>query len=283
MHLLRASEVQTSPGDRGFHYSRVRAALLAAIVLSSACALIVWGWKQTGLPHYLSYCGAAMLLLLLLFLRGYFTARFKPTNWLVRMTPSGLFIKFRSYLNCGLPDGDETVVWISYGEIRSARLLYQRAKVPDFEGQTVTKRAKVIELELAGDTTALRKAIKAELLRSAPEVKRWYGTTSTLYGHYPVRLVPSSFLQLEWSVVPGWSAFLDSLRPFTNIMPPLVVSEDFCNLVGLSRDQQEQLLRELDARGETMVAVYTARRLFGYDLQAATSFIHSLRSGQATD
>ena len=49
------------------------------------------------------------------------TARFRPTNWLVRMTDGGLFIKFRSYSNLGFPDQDLTVAFIPYSDIRSAR------------------------------------------------------------------------------------------------------------------------------------------------------------------
>jgi precorrin-4 methylase len=88
---------------------------------------------------------------------------------------------------------------------------------------------------------------------------------------------PPSFLQIQWSVTPGWKAFLATLAPFTQIAPPLSVSEDLTRLSTLTREQQEERLRSLDARGETVLAIYTARRLYGYDLVEAKSFVDRLR------
>ena len=76
-------------------------------------------------------------------------------------------------------------------------------------------------------------------------------------------MVSPPFLQVEWSAVPGANAFLEALRPYTSIAPPVVVSEDFANIGSLAREEQERRLRELDQRGQTIAAVYLARKLYG--------------------
>lgn len=45
----------------------------------------------------------------------------------------------------------------------------------------------------------------------------------------------------------------------------------------LSRDEQEKRLRNLDQRGQTIAAVYMARKLYALDLAGATNFVKSLR------
>jgi len=125
--------------------------------------------------------------------------------------------------------------------------------------------------------TPLSKALAAEPAKPAPREKTWYGNTSTLYKHYPVRMVCSPFLQVEWSVVPHATSFLDALRPYTTIAPPVVVSEDFLHIGDLSRPEQEKRLHELDQRGRTIAAVYVARRIYGYDLNQAKAFVEGLR------
>jgi hypothetical protein len=76
--------------------------------------------------------------------------------------------------------------------------------------------------------------------------------------------------------VPGAKAFLNVLRSYVEIAAPIKVSEDLANLHGLTRDQQEQKLRELNQRGQTIDAVYMAKRLYGLDLTQATNYVKEL-------
>jgi hypothetical protein len=276
MRLLRLSEVEIRTDDKVFHSSRTRPVLLV-IAISAVCgSFVIYGWKQ---GFYLGYYFAGAILFFALLLRGYIVARYLPTNWLLRQTPEGLFIKFRSYLNHQLPDTDPTVVFFSYPEIRSVRRVRQRVKLMDASGLPMVQTSQLVEFELAGDPAMLAKAIEAEMARPAPAEKHWYGSTSTLYRDYPVRLTPPAFLQVRWSsVVPGPAVLINGLRPFTVIESPVVVSEDFANLQSLTRDQQEQHLRELDAQGKTIAAVYAARRLYSCSMAEATLLIDDLRN-----
>ena len=279
---MRASEVQVTAADRVFYYSRWRAASLALLVMGVGIGCIQFGRSQpAGLTRYLSYYIGAVLLLGLLLLHRNITARFRASNWLAWLTPTGVVVKFRSYLNYSLPDTDEIIVFIPYQEIRSAGLLNERTALTDAAGHRSMQITRYIEIDLSVDVTALATAVATERAKPAPSERHWYGTSSTLYGHYPVRVVAPLFVQVQWSATPGRKAFLDALRPFAQIAPTLCFSQDFTKLVGLTGEQQQQHLRELDAAGQTLLAISTARRLYGYDLVTAKAFIEKLRSAGA--
>jgi len=275
MRLLRLSDVETSSRDRIFYYSRTHVLLIAFVVVGTCAWLLFRAFTMHWRPGY--YFAAAILLFLLL-MRRFITARFRPSNWLVRMNDSGLFIKFRSYLNYHLPAEDITVVFLSYQEIRSARLVRERAQVSDMEGRTETQFLRYIELELAGDTVSLAKALQTEIGERAPNEKHWYGSSSTLYEDHPVRMPSPPFLRLRWQVVPGPKEFLEAIRPWTTIADTLSLSQDFAHLEGLSRDDQQKQLRELAQRGDTVTAIYTARRLYRCSLAEARAMVEELRN-----
>jgi|SRR5579864_999697 len=132
MRLLRFAEVEASSRDCVFHYSRVTASIVACLVLG-ACAGLFY---QSYSAHWkFGYYFAAVILLFVFLMRRFITARFRPSNWLVRMNDLGIFVQFRSYLNYHLPADDLTVVFIGYQEIRSARLIHERVQVPDTQGE----------------------------------------------------------------------------------------------------------------------------------------------------
>ena len=276
MRLLRLRDVESSSSHRVFCHARVR----ALIVWLAAFTGVGWmffaafarGWK----PGYIF--GGFALLFLALTLR-FVTARFHPSNWLVRANESGLYVQYRSYLNYQLPAEECSVVFLSYDEITSARLIRERLKVPDPAegGAAQTQTSRYVELELSGDTKSLGRALQAEQAENAPMQKRWYGTSSTLYRDYPVSMATPPFLRIRWDVVPRAPQFLDLLRPYAPIMDPVLVTQDFVNLSSLSPDEQKRRLQELTHRGEVIAAVYTARRLYGCSLADANKLVEDLR------
>jgi hypothetical protein len=275
MRLLRLSDVEIRPTDRVYRYSRWHAVLAAVVVLGVAAWAVIHAYTTGWKPGY--YIAGAILLILEL-LRRFITARFRPLNWLVRTHDEGVFIQFRSYLNYHLPADDLTVVFISYGEIRSARLVKERLTVPDPQNRSdTTQYLRYIELELAGDVTALNDALEAEATENAPKEKRWYGSSSTLYQDHPMRMQSAPFLRIRWQVTPGAKHFLEALRPYTTIADPVSIAQDFAHLEGLSREEQQARLRELARRGETISAIYLARQLHGCSLAEAKDMVESLR------
>jgi hypothetical protein len=274
MRLLRLSDVETSSRDRIFYYSRTHVLLIVFVAVGASAWLLFRAFTMHWKPGYYF---APVILLFLCLMQRLITARFRPSNWLVRMSDSGLFIKFRSYLNYHLPAEDLTVVFVSYQEIRSARLIRERVEVPDAQGHTSTQFLRYIELELGGDTGPLADALQTEIAERAPNEKHWYGSSSTLYEDHPVRMASPSFLQLRWQVVPGPRKFLEAIRPWATIADPVSMSQDFAHLQGLSRDDQQKQLRELAQRGETIAAIYTARKLYRCSLAEARAMVEGFQ------
>ena len=276
MRLLRLSEVESSPNDRIYRYSRSRAVFFVVLAHAGAGWL---AWDAYSTDWKPGYFIAAVILLFINFLRRFITARFRDSNWLVRTNDTGVYIQFRSYLNYHLPANDLTVVFLSFGEIGSARLVKERVTIPNSENTSgSTQYLRYIELEIEGDVSKLSATLDAELCERAPKEKRWYGDTSVLYQDHPVRMTSPPFLQIRWGVVPGARNFLNALRPYTVISEPVSLARDFSRLQALSREEQQKQLRELVGRGESIAAIYTARRLYGCGLAEAKGIVEGLQS-----
>ena len=166
MQLLRLAELPLNQRDQVFYYSRVRAVAGAVILAAIATAALIFG-RQTG--AWLAYYVAAVAVICLLLFQKLVTARFRPSNWLVRMTDHGLFIKFRSYLNHHFSEQDTTVVFVRYSEMRSARLHKERQEHPDrddrYRSATTTRTRRLLELELADNSTQFAGALGKERAR----------------------------------------------------------------------------------------------------------------------
>jgi hypothetical protein len=276
MQLMRLSDVPLDRRDRVFYYSKFRAVAAATILVAIIVAALVFGWLKN---LWLFYYFAAVAAIFLLVFQRLVTARFLSSNWLIRMTDHGLFLKFRSYLNHHFSDHDPTVLFLSYSEIRSARLVKERRELPDPEdGSRSTKTIKtrrLIELELAGDSTELGEAL-------ADEHKRVFnkpihgGGGKIRYHHLPVRLASATLLMIEWNVVPRVEKFLEALTRHTLVRSVHNSSEGFVDLQSLSPADQESRLRELAEAGDMIGAVAIARQLYSYDLTTAKAYVESL-------
>ncbi len=274
MRLLRRQDVETGFNDRVFRHPRLRASIVWVAGFAGTAALFFHAYRGKWTPGYIF--GSFLLLFLLLTFRVV-TARFHPSNWLVRMNGTGIYVQYRSYLNYQLPADDPSVVFLSFGEIASARLVKERVETPDpATSGTQTQYLRYVELEISGDTAPLAESLQAERTEQAPPQKRWYGSSSTLYRDYPVTLTAPTFLRIRWDVVPGARKFLDALRPYTVIADPVALTKDFTLLRSLSRAGQQHQLRELAVRGQTIAAIYAARQLYGCSLGEAKDMVDSL-------
>lgn len=282
MRLLRLQDVEISANDRVFRHARVRALIIWLAGLAGSVAMFVNAFTGTW---KMGYFFGPFLLLFVLFTMGYVTARFHPSNWLVRMNAMGIYVQYRSYLNYELPTDDSTVVFLPFSEIASAHLLKERVESPDpmKPGATQTQYMRYVELEVPGDTRPLRSALSNERGESAPLRKRWYGgSSSSLYQDFPVTMTAPPFLRIRWDVVPRAKAFLEVLRPYTAISDSVSLTHDFAHMQSLSREAQQEQLRELAARGQTVNAIYTARKLYGCSLEEAKEMVDALRTMHAS-
>jgi hypothetical protein len=284
MQLLRLTDVPPpNQSDRVFLYSRFRAVLGAALLAASAVAAFLLAWFNGA---WLGYYIASVILILLLIFHNLVTARFRPSNWLLRASDDGLFIKFRSYLNHHFDNRDLTVVFFSYSEIRSAQAIKEIHHIPDRDygshAGTTTKTRRAIEIEIAADSTALSKLLANERDRIVAKSVVGAGKISTRYQHLPVRLIGPKRLRIDWGVVPSTHTLLQALTRHTMVQEGAEVSKDFTELEAISREQQEAHLAELVASGDTMTAVTLARQLYSYDLTAAKQFVEELAGRKST-
>jgi len=275
---MRLGDVPKSEQDRVFRYSTARAASFSLVAFLAVTALLWFGLgRRSGFAVYL----AAAIVVGMIVMRRFILARFQPSNWLVRMGDGGLFIQFRSYLNHHFPPDDLTVVFIPYSAVRSARRVTERREMPYrdpdwYRAVRVTRQTRrLVEFELADDSS-LAKALEDEIARKPPSERHRYGSSGTKYNHAPVWLVGPGLLDVEWGVAPGAHSFLEALRSHAKIEAPVEVAVDYTRLKGLGREEQERRIAELAASGQIIAAVYVARRLFGYDLAQARSFVDRL-------
>lgn len=282
MQLLRLSEVPLRDQDRSFCYSRARALCGAVLaLLAAALAIYIGSAGQSWLGYYL----AGVILIALLLYHKAIIARFQPTHWLVRMTDDGLFIKFRSYLNGHFAADDHVVVFIPYSEIAAAKLVHEVQRVPDRDGPNqpaeTTRRRRMVELELDGDSRELAIAIASEQDTVLAKTRIGSERPSTRYHHFPVRLPTMKRLVIEWGVVPKAQVFLDALERHTHVRPEESTIKTLTIKSELNRQAQESRLLELVESGQKIVAISEARRLYAYSLTEAESFIDELLRNKA--
>ena len=82
IRLMRAGEVVETPRDLVFRASRLRAVLLVVTCLMACAAMILFHWPARRPSYFIS----TAIVLLLLALHHFFDARFRPSNWLARLS-----------------------------------------------------------------------------------------------------------------------------------------------------------------------------------------------------
>jgi hypothetical protein len=86
MRLIRIQDVEIDPGDRVFRHARVRALAIYVVALGGVGCLFFEAFTRKWRFGYLFGGG---ILLFLVFALRIVTARFRPSNWLVRMSETG--------------------------------------------------------------------------------------------------------------------------------------------------------------------------------------------------
>lgn len=275
--LLREAEVPATHDAATFRYSRVTAAMVAALTLAGAGALLAVG-RIYGNPF--AYYISVLLFVFLWIYQTLVLARFRETNWLVRIVDNGLYIKFRSYLNHHFPADDRTVVYVPFSAMRTTRHVRETQEVPDPDGRgTVKRRRTIVEIELKEVALQVEQALAAERRAEPPKQQRWYGSTNGKYRHHPVRLATPLTLAIEWGVRPGVAHFLSAMAVHTPV-ESAEVNRDYTVLGSLEKHEQESRLLELAENGQLLDAVRLARLIYGYDLSEAKRFVEGL-SGRA--
>ena len=248
MQLLRERDVPANEHDRVFRYSRINASIAYAAFFGGTIALFAMGVRKrlVVLPLF-----ALVIAALLYLTKRFLVARFRPSNWLVRATESGVYVKFRSYLNYHFSADDLTVAFVPYREITAARVARETVEKLDLaqrlEGSRINRASsyqqrKTAELELSCDTSALAAALLEEGARPGPREKRWYGSTSMRANHQPVRLENGRRLRIVWECVPRIAKFFTRLS--SHVRVEASVTREFVEPPGRRPDEAAAPRRE---------------------------------------
>ena len=282
MHLMRERDVPANDHDHVFRYSRLNATIAFALLFAGPAALFAIGVRsRVVLPEIIAVVVAGLVLLA----KRFIVARFRPSNWLVTATESGVYVKFRSYLNYHFSADDVSVVFVPYREIAVARVVRETVERLDLATRIGGSRAnryssyqrrKVAELELTGDTKELADALLQESARQGPRQKRWYGSTTVRVNHQPVMLEGTSRLRIVWECVPRIQKFVARLAPKVKVEATASRDVSVEALQDLDRPGLERRIAELARAGRMREARLETRLHFAYDSEQTERFIERL-------
>jgi hypothetical protein len=253
-------------------------ALLAALAVTAAAAGLAYkAWNEGALLAAGIIAWVLVWAALFLFLSGRtLRARMHPSNWLVRVHSTGLFIKFRSCLNRHFDPSDQIVAFVPYTEIAYVRAHRIRRDVPGTRGGVEMHYLRFAEFKLkdAPLLDRLSEAIAQERGRKAPMSGRFIRHRAKALD-YPVQIADGR-LRIEWRVWPRLGQFIKDISRDVAVQEPLKTREDFIQLKAASRQQQEDALLRLAAEGNNMAAIRVIKGLYGYDTKRAKQFLHEM-------
>jgi len=146
------------------------------------------------LPAFILYWVSGVAGLVALFVLVSARASSRASNWVLRYNGFGLSINFRSYLNHHFNEDDETVLSLSFNEIRSVRQTQKKPSLPGSSRSNTETTYSMTFLDLAiadlATTKKIRLVLQAERDTSAPQ----NNGVRTKYKHYPVTITPAGVL-----------------------------------------------------------------------------------------
>lgn len=268
MKLVFPHDVPRLGVRRTFRHSRLAPLVTLVVVAAGTLAwtLAVPLGDDPGVLQWIpTLLGALMCLVLLIYVRK----AFKPSNWLVKITEDGLFVKFRSYLNDGLPEQGPTIVHLPYAEIQRVQPGRRTLRLPERDSRVIARQLSFLDIDLGHEaTTELAHALKAE--RALPPVRNG----AAKHHDYPLRVIPPNRLRLEWKVRPGLRAAVDALEGLV----PVDHDERKITLDWMTMDaaDKEAMIVELAELGERMRARHLAEELYNLEKTEAKAYVDEI-------
>ncbi len=231
-----------------------------------------------AVPVMFGFGGLCVFLMGLAF-KGAWQAAKRPSNWRLRATPDGLYVKVRSFLSHRLPAEDRIVVFIPRRGVGWLRRHDQRMVRGARDGDNATTISRgCLEIQVDGSLDELDRAI-------AEERQRWIPTRMgrKRYGHYAVSVQPGGIVRVDWhgphgSLRPKLDAALALLMGrfgYRKARPATTARGSVTERPGPEHEEQ---MREHALRGETIEAIQMARTLYGCDLGEAKRFVEELKT-----
>jgi len=187
-----------------------------------------------------------------------------PSNWLMRVSPSGLLLNLRSYQNAHFPGDGPTVVYLAWPEVARARKVVERSTRRGRRGHETLERKSWLELELAADTRELERLVASERERPGPERSFLGMRGRSRSNHVPVFVEQPGVLRIDW--VGG--GMLRALGRHVELGPKVTLDRRPGDL--------DTRLRALLARGNRIAAHELARNELGLSLTEARRRVEEL-------
>lgn len=193
MTLLRDLNVPTRLDDAVFRESRLGRALAALLVTTLVVAFAALAWKGI-LPGVLLWFSEPVLVLYGLVLWGSLLRATGESNWVLRVSDRGVYVKFRSYLHMGLPSNDRTVIFLEPCDLAAVTSHHVWLDVPDVNalGQESVNH---LDFTLAPHVRVepLRQHLSGE-----HQAVHWAWLTRSAWRYFPVKLIGDNVLRIDW-------------------------------------------------------------------------------------
>lgn len=200
-------------------------------------------------------------------------AKFRSTNWLLRLGPDGLWINLRSYQNRHLPEA-ATVLYLPYEEIAWARRHIETWSTPSGRSSLTGTYWKEESLELSlasSDTREIARALADER-----------GRRAVIRGKHQAVTVPiAGVVRIAWrgpgsDVVPPLTRVLDLLSQRVEVAAP--TRTDYADWLRLSEAELEELIAQLVRSGDDLEAAKLLIHRRGYSSTEAHKYVEEQAS-----
>jgi hypothetical protein len=279
MQLLSPDEMPDLLQGTVCRQSRMGVLLLALLMGVMLLGIPGFLLCQAPLPWWIKAIGAGFGGFVMHWLVGYVRKSWRSSNWLLRITPGGLWINLRSYLNPDLPSS-RTIVHLQLGEINQAcEHVWKRAETSSDGTTTWTDRYLDIQL---------RDSVSAELRAEIAEERRRHVSRSHLggivksrsrHGHVAVTIVGDHTIRLAWRGRFDWVS--PSLRHVLRELAGRITIRATTHSVlstmePLTSEEIDSLTLRLVESGDKMGAVKLLTDRRGYGLTEAHQFVDEL-------
>jgi len=282
MQLYANGKLPKSIGpQRIFRVNAFRQWLNFLFALTIALGLFWFGRRggyhsaDVHLPAFILYWVSGVAGLVALFVLVSARASSRTSNWLLRYNEFGLAINYRSYLNHHFNDDDETVLSLSFNEIRSVRQTREKLSVPGSSRSNTETTYSMTFMDLAiadlATVEQIRKVLQSERDRSAPQ----NDGVRTKYKHYPVTITRDGVLRIDWNgLTPGIKQALDKLRGKVTVESEQLIEER--SWKSLDEKDFNRLVIKLRNRGGSIQAIKLIIGRLGLSTTEAKVYIDRL-------
>lgn len=281
--------------------------LLAGLALFIYCYQfsIIWGMLLASLYSLIMWGISQILFRALMATRS-------PANWLARIGPDGMLLKYRSYLHDDSPEEDPIALYLAWREIDAVQMQQEEYTTTDLDGKRQTRRwfLSIILKLRNSDIQRVKSALEFENQRKpahfkidelkhelfiarkkrasdseiafikneiAHEKRRHPGRhKKTRFRDRPVVFIDPDRLRMELShITPGKSKLRQLLALRTRVTGDQ--QQQFAIEKPMSQAEFDSLLASLLGRGETIEAVKLVQLQMGLTTTEARSFIEKRR------